>query len=156
MGPRNSKPTRRGTPPAGDFSDDAPTSVYDSGEHGPSRVTDERTTVDPPASASQPIKSFSMMTPAETSRPIQSISMKTPADPSIKPIAKIEREMPHVKLRAMSELAKAQQPQNLGNLAPPYDPAEARARSMRDYVVWGCVGVILASAIALGVWFVGT
>ena len=40
--------------------------------------------------------------------------------------------------------------------APPYDPAEARARSMRDYVVWGCVGVMLASVIALGVWFVGT
>ena len=39
--------------------------------------------------------------------------------------------------------------QNLGNVAPPYNPEEARARRVREYVIWGCVAVILASAIAL-------
>ena len=82
--------------------------------------------------------------------------MKTPADPNLKPVPKPEREMPHVQLRAMSEMSRAQIPLNLGNLAPPYDPAEARKRTVRDYVVWGSLVVILASAIALTVWFVAT
>jgi hypothetical protein len=93
---------------------------------------------------------------APTAPPIQAISMKTPADPNLKPVEKPQREMPHVQLRAMSEMARAQQPQNLGNLAPPYDPAAARNRTVREYVVWGSLAVILASAIALTVWFVAT
>ena len=61
--------------------------------------------------------------------------------------------MPHVKLRAMSEVTRAQTPQNLGHLAPPYDPTEARKRSARDLAIWACVGIIIACAVALVVWF---
>ncbi len=134
MTARGHKPTKRGSPPApsgADF-DDAPTELYDSGTHKPAQP--------------QPAP--------HQSSPMIAISMKTPADPNIPRIKMPEREMPHVKLRAMSEVAPARQPQNLGNLAPPYDPRAARQRSMRDYVVWGCLAVILASAVALVVWFV--
>jgi hypothetical protein len=62
--------------------------------------------------------------------------------------------LPAVKLRAMSEFHRAQTPQNLGNLAPPYDPHEARKRTAKEYVMWGSIAVILASGIALVVWFV--
>lgn len=136
MPTRGHKPTKRGRPAPNqpDF-DDAPTSIYESGDdHKPAQPS-------PPASSSQPMVA---------------ISMKTPANPNLAPVAKVEREMPHVKLRAMSEVAKQQHPQNLGNLAPPYDAAEARARSVRDLVVWGSVAVIIASAIALVVWFVAS
>jgi hypothetical protein len=134
MSARPNKPTQRGNPPArasskGEFSEDGPTNVYDPTRH------------DPPPSASQKIVA---------------ISMKTPADPRLAPVKLPEREMPHVRLRAMSEMSRANQPLNLGNLAPPYDPSEARKRNMKEYVVWGCVAVILASAIALVVWFVAT
>jgi hypothetical protein len=90
------------------------------------------------------------------SQPIRAISMKTPADPNLQPVEKAERDMPHVKLRAMSEVARAQQPQNLGNFAAPYDASEARKRTAREMVIWGSLVVILASVIALGVWFVAT
>jgi len=142
MSARNHKPTKRGNPPPPtDYSDDGPTSIYDSGDHGKA---------DSSASSSSQIKQ------AEASQPIRTISMKTPANPNLKPVPKPEREMPHVRLRAMSEVAPARQPQNLGNLAPPYDPAEARKRSVRDYVLWGSLAVILASAIALAVWLVAS
>lgn len=131
MSSRSHKPTQKGNPPAPDFPDDAPTNIYD---------PDAPPTVPPAA-------------PPAPAAPIRAISMKTPADPSLKPVAKPQREMPHVKLRAMSEMSRANQPLNLGNLAPPYDPAQARARTVRDYVVWGSVAVMLASAIALAVWF---
>jgi hypothetical protein len=87
----------------------------------------------------------------EAVTPIKAISMKTPGD--AKPKKADPADLPHVKLRAMSEVARAQTPQNLGNLAPPYDPHKARVRSLQDYVIWGCVAIILASAIALVVWF---
>jgi hypothetical protein len=82
---------------------------------------------------------------------VKAISMKTPGMPKRE---LPEAEMPHVKLRALSEISRAQIPLNLGNLAPPYDPHEARKRSFREYAIWGCVALILASAIALVVWFV--
>jgi hypothetical protein len=134
MSARTRTPTKRGTPPArqgskADFSDDAPTNIYDAGTH------------DPPAAASQKIVA---------------ISMKTPADPNLAHVKLPERELPHVRLRAMSEVSRANMPLNLGNLAPPYDPSEARKRNMKEYVLWGCIAVILASAIALVVWFVAT
>jgi hypothetical protein len=133
MSARSKQPTRRGNPPAagapGSASgeDDARTSVFDSGNFK-----------------------------REAATPIKAISMKTPADPKLAPVEKPARELPHVKLRAMSEMARSQQPQNLGNLAPPYDPSEARKRSARELVMWGCLAVMLASAIALVVWFVAT
>ncbi len=85
----------------------------------------------------------------EAKKAIRAISMKTPHDPDA--VAKIPAPpvLPHVKLRAMSEVAKSRQPQNLGNLAPPYDPAAARARSMREYVIWGSVAVMIACGIGL-------
>lgn len=139
MSVRSHKPTKRGSPPAPatDFPDDAPTELYESGNHKPAQPAR------PPQSASQ-------------SSPMIAISMKTPADASLAPVVKQERELPHVQLRAMSEVAAARQPQRLGNLAPPYNAAAARKGMMRDYVVWGCLAVVLASAIALVVWFVAT
>lgn len=133
MKTRVDKPTKRGPPAKPDF-DDAPTAIYESGDKNPT-----------PAAAPSP--------PAQQ---MIAISMKTPADPNLMPVAKPEREMPHVKLRAMSEVAKQNLPQNLGNLAPPYNPAEARARNVRDWVMWGSLALILASAIALAVWLVAS
>ncbi|CAN5717350.1 hypothetical protein BH11MYX1_BH11MYX1_26470 [soil metagenome] len=70
--------------------------------------------------------------------------------------AQPSRPMPQVKLRAMSEVAA--QPvtpqQSLGYLAPPRNPADARARKARDFIVWGSVCVILACFVALGIWFI--
>jgi hypothetical protein len=136
MSARPKTPTTRGTTPAratskSEFSEDGPTNVYDPQHHSA-----------PPA--------------AGESQKIVAISMKTPADPNLAPVKMPEREMPHVRLRAMSEMSRANMPLNLGNLAPPYDPSEARKRNMKEYVLWGCVAVILASAIALVVWFVAT
>lgn len=221
MGSRTYKPTKKGTAPApaaNDYADDAPTSIYDSGERDardarrqadeaddanrspyatapdrpavkakspyatmpdspgakasstPKAKSPYMTTPDGPAAkagrtpvprgqSETPMQPPPPVLPAQPAAPaprIQAISMKTPASPNLRPVEKPDREMPHVKLRAMSEVARAQQPQHLGNLAPPYDPAEARKRSMREYVVWGSLAVMLASAIALVVWFVAT
>jgi hypothetical protein len=91
----------------------------------------------------------------EQSAPIQAISMKTPgAQQDASPANPPTPILPRPKLRAVSEVKPAQQPQNFGNVAQPYDAKEARARAMREYVIWGCLAVILASAIALVVWFV--
>jgi hypothetical protein len=144
VGSRISKPTRRGPPPGppNDYSEDAKTNIFDPG--------DGRS----PGESSQKIHAVSMKTPDNPK--LHAVSMKTPADGSIKAIAKVERDMPHVRLRAMSEVAKQQHPQNLGNYAPPYDAAAARKRTARDMVLWGCLAVMLASVIALVVWFVAT
>jgi hypothetical protein len=83
---------------------------------------------------------------------IKAISMKTPG--AAQKVEMPESEMPHIKLRAMSEFSRAKTPQNLGNLAPPYDPSEARKRSAREYAIWACIAIMLASGIALVVWFV--
>jgi hypothetical protein len=103
--------------------------------------------------ASAPIQVISKK--AAESAPIQAISMKTPgsgrpAAPENPPTPMLHRP----KLRAVSEVSPAQQPQNFGNVAQPYDPKQARARALREYVIWGCLAVILASGIALVVWFV--
>jgi len=125
---RSKTPTKKGTTPA-------PT-------------TDERTRVyrGPEERAAEPVAS-------ESGNMFKAISMKSPDGATKK-----EPEppvLPAVKLRAMSEFHRAQTPQNLGNLAPPYDPHEARKRTAKDFVMWGCIAVILASVIALVVWFVG-
>jgi hypothetical protein len=82
---------------------------------------------------------------------LKAISMKTPGAPVAQPELPA-RELPQVKLRSLSEVTKART-QNLGRLAPPRDPGEVRARRVQDYVVWGSLSVVLACAIALGVWF---
>jgi len=65
--------------------------------------------------------------------------------------------MPRPKLRAISEITPLPHalPRNLGYLAPPRDPAEVRSRRVRDLVIWSSLAVILASAVALAIWFLG-
>ena len=93
----------------------------------------------------------------ETATPIKAISMKTPdheedAKRERAPVRKVHQ----VKLRAISDVKSGgqAQPQNLGNLAPPRDASEVRARRTQDYVIWGCMAVIFASVVALVIWFV--
>jgi len=102
---------------------------------------------------SGPIQAISKM---DRSGPIQVISMKTQAPAAGEPGAQAQPStpvLPRPKLRAVSDITPVKQ-QNLGHVAPPYDPEQARARRVREYVIGGCVAVILASAIALVVWFV--
>lgn len=146
MPERPNKPTKRGVPPADAMGDGRPDATSGDGSTDDDSISDDAPTR---IYDSEPI---ARAKPA----PIHAISMKTPAEPRPARSEQAERELPHVKLRAMSELARTQQPQSLGHLAPPYDPAEARARTVRDYIVWGSLAVILASVIALGVWFLGS
>jgi hypothetical protein len=103
----------------------------------------------------QPMQAISMK---DATGPLQAISMKTPGQGATAAAAPNATPMlPRPKLRAMAEVASEVVPpnqQNLGHVAPPYDPEAARARQVREYVIWGCVAVILASVIALVVWFV--
>lgn len=157
------------------------TAIFESGKHGRRAVAPEEPEVDPtvvdgplargfveepqpnrgptvldkPARAASPqrpvIQAISMK---DRSGPIQAISMKTPGD--VPRAAEANPPTPMLqrpKLRAVSEITPVKQ-QNFGHVARPYDPEEARARRLRDYVIWGCVAVILACAIALVVWFV--
>ena len=159
MSARARKPPTQ--PPDRPSMEDAPTTIYDSGEDLPKRkrpapVTakgsapppEAPTIVDRPAQ--QPVRAISKK---EQSAPIQAISMKTPGEQRApQPDNPPTPIIPRPKLRAVSEVTPQQQ-QNLGNLASPYDPKEARSRAVREYVIWACVAVILASAIALVVWF---
>ncbi len=115
--------TQKGRPSQVD--EDAATSIYDSGNFG-----------------------------REAPSPIKAISMKTPGQQKIGADAYLAQ--PEVKkpmLRAMSEVHARPKQQNLGYLAPPRDPAEVRARRVQDYILWGSISIILASAIALAIWF---
>lgn len=136
MSDRSKQPTQRGH---GQVEDDAPT------------------TVDPPArfprADSPPIQVMSVKAQHE-SGPV-AISMKTPAD--AKPDAPTETPiLARPKLRAISEVTPLPnaQPSNLGYLAPPRNGAEVRSRRVRDLVMWSCVSVIIASGVALVIWFV--
>jgi hypothetical protein len=151
MSARSNKPTSKGVPP-GPVGDHQKTAIFDSGKHPrqpPQHEDGAPTVVDPPR---PPI--VHAVSKKETSAPIQAISMKTPggqhavAGPTNPPTPMLARP----KLRAMSEVAPPRQ-ESLGYVAPPYDPKEARARTVREYVIWGCLAVILASGIALVVWF---
>lgn len=122
-GPRAKSVTQKGRPSQVD--EDAATSIYDSGNFG-----------------------------REAPSPIKAISMKTPGVQKI--AADAYRAAPEVKkpmLRAMSDVHARPKQQNLGYLAPPRDPAEVRARRVQDYIVWASVSIILASGIALAIWF---
>jgi hypothetical protein len=92
------------------------------------------------------------------SEPIQVVSMKTPdAAPAAAPGPPPQTPIvPRPKLRAISEITPLPhaQPRNLGYLAPPRDPAEVRSRRVRDLVLWSSVAVIVASVVALVIWFV--
>ena len=94
----------------------------------------------------------------EASTPIRVKSMKTPGQVSSGEIPlppDVARPQHQVKLRAISEVAsQSQRPQlALGYLAPPRDPKEVRSRRRGELVIWGSVAVMIACAIALGIWF---
>ena len=168
-------------PPTQDPIEDSPTTIYDSSEDH--RARPAKTVVDPPRPRTagptlvdKPKKGAKPPTPApglplaagseppgvprppvvprNATGPIQAVSMKTPGTHKPEPVANPPTPiLPRPKLRAAAEVTPVKQ-QNLGHVAKPYDPVEARARRMREYVIWGCIAVILASAIALVVWFV--
>lgn len=138
MSDRSKQPTQRGH---GQLEDDAPT------------------TVDPPArfprAESPPIQVMSVKAQHE-SGPV-AISMKTPSEPKPDDDGPTKTPIvPRPKLRAISEITPLPnaQPKNLGYLAPPRDRAEVRSRRMRDLVIWSCMAVIIASGVALVIWFV--
>jgi hypothetical protein len=138
MSARSKTPTKRGgTPPS---TDEIPTEILS--EDFQKRAK-KKTAKQSPQIPSPPV--------LPPQNQIKAISMKTPGTSKVE---MPESEMPHIKLRAMSEFSRAKTPQNLGNLAPPYDPSEARKRSAREYAIWGCIAIMLASGIALVVWFV--
>ena len=151
---RPPKPTRRGSPAKTEFADDGPTSIYD-GERAASSESPPTVPMRPAVPRSEPAAPVVPADPPKPAPKIVTISMKTPADPNLKPVVP-EREMPHIQLRAMSEMSRSAIPLNLGNLAPPYDPEAARKRNVREYLVWASIAVMLACAIALVVWFVAT
>ena len=125
MTDRSKTPTERGVPPAPD--------------------SEERATeIDPHPFGqrkSAPIQVVSMKTPAEAE----------PAEPAQTPI------VPRPKLRAISEITPLPhaQPRNLGYLAPPRNAAEVRSRRVRDLILWSSVAVMVASVVALVIWFIG-
>ena len=94
---------------------------------------------------------------AAPARPrIKAISMKTPAsdkiavdDMQVQPEPQLRRP----KLRAISEVSLVDHPLDLGNFAPPADPSEIRAKRVRDVVIIASLSLIVASVIALIVWF---
>jgi hypothetical protein len=117
------------------------------------------TYVDP----SRPAPPIEQATPTELvarpegGEPIRVISMKDQAGSGkARGPAGDERRAPlQVQLRSMAEVAGLGDPGNdLGHLAPPRDPRQARRRRRRDNAVWACVAIALACAISLGIWLV--
>ena len=83
---------------------------------------------------------------------LRAISKKTPGVAQATDTPR--RGVPQVKLRALSEMSSGQITPPQQFLAPPRDPSEQRARRRRDLVVWGSICVMIACAVALGIWFV--
>ena len=150
MSARSNKPTSKGVPPGPVVDENQRTAILDSGKQSrqsPQHEDGAPTVVDPPR---PPVVAISKK---EMSAPIRAISMKTPGgQPAVEHANPPTPALQRPKLRAMSEVAPPKQ-ESLGYVAPPYDPKEARARTVREYVIWGCLAVILASGIALVVWF---
>jgi hypothetical protein len=104
----------------------------------------------PPIEAAAPIERSRL----ERSEPIRAISMKDHTA-ATKPRSEGVRGPLSVQLRSMAEVAgRNDTPVRLGHLAPPRDPRQARARRVRDNVVWAGVAVALACAISLAIWFI--
>ena len=89
----------------------------------------------------------------EASTPIKVVSMKAAEAAAEKAEKERPRVIPQVQLRAMSDVKPAAPQQNLGYFAPPLTAREVRARRARDYVIWGCLAVMIASVFAVGMWF---
>jgi hypothetical protein len=108
----------------------------------------------PPIEAAAPIERSRL----ERSEPIRAISMKDhtaatkPRSEGVRGPLSVQLS---VQLRSMAEVAgRNDTPVRLGHLAPPRDPRQARARRVRDNVVWAGVAVALACAISLAIWFI--
>ena len=142
MSARPKTPTTRGTGPKktvtpDDQLDNQKTSIFDSGNFKKETGT--------------PVKAISMKTKPGG---VEAISMKTPSAEKIPMDGVDTRPKPKVKLRALSEVHSAPIQQDLGRLAPPRDAGAARVRKVQDYILWGSVSVILASVVALAIWFI--
>lgn len=85
--------------------------------------------------------------------PIRVISMKTPAEVAAEKKKK-SAKLHKVEIRALADARKhSTPPRGMGYLAPPADPRKARARKLRDVVIWGSVLVIISCIVMLAVWF---
>jgi hypothetical protein len=88
--------------------------------------------------------------------PIQAISMKTPGtDRLAVDLMRAEPVLKRPLLRAMADVTppSGTPKLNLGYIAPPRDPAEVRARRVRELITLGSLSVIIASVVALAIWF---
>jgi len=142
MSARNKRPT-----------EEEKTDVFDTGRSRTVRPTEKG--MGRPSDAERK-RVVEMTTPTQVdpppSEPIRVISMKTPAELAAEKKARAAKE--HlVKMRAISEVNRHDTPTNLGRLAPPRDPAGARARKLRDFVIWGSAVLLVATGVMLGVWF---
>ncbi|HUJ63338.1 MAG TPA: hypothetical protein VLX92_32790 [Kofleriaceae bacterium] len=91
----------------------------------------------------------------EAATPIRAVSMKTPGE--VDAPRETSRPVPRVQLRAISEVSELARAQcrNLGHIAPPRERPSARPRAWRDYVMIGSLSLIVASVIAIIIWFAG-
>jgi hypothetical protein len=113
------------------------------------------TQIDPaPVAPGEPAAPKVFARGAERSEPIRVISMKDQAE--ARESRDDEARVPlHVQLRSIAEVAGLHdQPADLGTLAPPRDPRQARARRRRDNLVWLGVAIALAGLIMLAIWLV--
>ncbi|HEU4735185.1 MAG TPA: hypothetical protein VFT22_45150 [Kofleriaceae bacterium] len=113
------------------------------------------TQIDPaPAPPDAPAVPKALARGAERSEPIRVISMKDQAEPRASRDG--EPRVPlHVQLRSIAEVAGLHdQAADLGKLAPPRDPREARARRRRDDLIWVGAAVVLAGLITLAIWLI--
>jgi hypothetical protein len=97
---------------------------------------------------------------AERSEPIRAISMRDQVDAqNRRPNEQHDPHNPrvplHVQLRSIAEASgRHREVRNLGHLAPPRDPRQARARHRRGNLLWACAALALAGSIALAIWLV--
>jgi len=90
--------------------------------------------------------------PTERSEPIRVISMKD-ATAGRRPTD--ERRAVQVQLRTIADVRRRHQtPVDLGHLAPPRDPRQARKRRLVDNIVWGCIAIMLACGVMLAIWLI--
>lgn len=136
----------------------APPDAFVSFEQDPTEVTPlpgraqiERSTptaIDPPPAPPRAVGR------PERSEPIRVVSMKDQLDAAHRHAA--EPTGPRrVQLRSLGEVAdRHDTPLRLGNLAPPRDPREVRARRVRSNLVRAGVAVAIAAAIAVAIWLI--
>ncbi|HEY1554278.1 MAG TPA: hypothetical protein VGF94_05555 [Kofleriaceae bacterium] len=112
----------------------------------PARDSQEKTSIYDSAQRKKPAEPAQQL--------VQAISMKTPGQrvPADAMRAEPEPALKRPKLRAMSEVTPAEN-QQLGYFAPPVDPRHLRRRRTRDLTLVLSLSIIVASVIALVIWF---